>query len=135
MPCVIYGVSSSVNKTVSAIMLIWASVSNLKLRNIRFGLGLITHLCSGAVGNLCQCCKVMEPSCCRFCISFQMTSFVSVCGVCHRACSSLCCVFSLNGFPPSGGVFSILFHMWYHVAFSNHAELRQLTEAAPFSVS
>lgn len=61
MSCVICAVSSSVNKTVSAIMLIQTSVSNLKLKNMQFGLGLISHLCSGAVGNLCQCCYVMEP--------------------------------------------------------------------------
>lgn len=70
---------------------------------------------------------------CRFCISFRMTN-ISVCGVCHRARRSLCCVFSLNGFPFSLGVFSILFQMWYQLLCSNHSGLRQLTEAAPFSI-
>lgn len=72
---------------------------------------------------------------CRFCVSFQMTSIISVCGVCHRACRSLCCVFLLIGYPFSLGVFSILFHMWYHILCSNHSRLRQLAEAAPFSIT
>lgn len=57
MSCVIYSVSSSVNKTVPATMLIRTSVSNLKYTNIQFGLGLITHVYSGAVANLCQFVK------------------------------------------------------------------------------
>lgn len=47
----------------------------------------------------------------------------------------LCCVFFLNGFPFSLGVFSIWFHMWYQVQYSNHSGLRQTTEAAPFSIT
>lgn len=61
MSCLIYGVASSVNKTVYSTTPVWTSVSNFKQTNIQFGLGLIIHVCSGPTGNLCQCCKMMEP--------------------------------------------------------------------------
>lgn len=104
------------NKKISSLVWGWSSICAL-------------HLLATFV-NAAKCC-----SCCKLCISFQMTNTISVCGVCHRACRSLCCVFLLNGFPFSLGIFSILFHMWYCVLYSNHSRLRQLTEAAPFSIT